>query len=358
MKGRASHTAKATLVRVAGITALAADAGGGLPRRMKALDWGENPNAHGRRVFVGDKLVRAFSAPTYPFRTVPLDFEHNTLPGTKAYAESKEPRPVAAHCSVEVVPGEGVFLNVTRWTPEGEKNAPNFCDLSAAPVLDADGEVVAVMSVALCRVGSVPGMEFAEAALSLNWDALGGLINPKEDDDVEWKKQICELLGLDPAATSDEDAAKALKEQLAAGKEAVKKLAETKPADAKPADAEPAPGAGAEKPLAEQVAALSALCTGLQADLARRDKQAVIDGARREGKVVALNASAVDAMSLADLRDHVGKLPVTVPLSARTPSYVPETAPGVGPTPAQREVAQRCGMDPAAVFGGQKEGGK
>jgi phage I-like protein len=336
MKGKASSWA--ALVSVRGLAATPG-ADGALPARMKVLGWGENTNAHGKRVSVGERLVGAFAAPTYPWRTAALDFEHNTVPGTPAWESSAEPRPIAAVCAVEVVPGAGVFFAPVRWTREGREKAEHYCDLSAAAVLDASGEVVGVMSAALCRAGAVPGMEFAEA-LSADMRAALGMAEQTEGNTVDWKKLICEALGLDPAAASDEDAAEALAKALAAKGEAAGKE-EEKP------EALSAAVAAALRPLAEKVAALSA---GVKAELDRRDKRALLDRARAEGKVTALSEEAVAALTAGQLKDHVDGLPVTVPLAARTPAAMGEAAGGAGPTADQRAIALACGADPDKVW--------
>lgn len=379
-----------TLVRVRGTAVnLSAQDAEHLPRRMKILNWLENPNARGKRVFVGDKLIKAFSAPTYPFRTIPLDFEHNTLEGTPAYRESQEPRKIAAHCQVELVPGSGVFLSAPRWTPDGLENAANYCDLSAAPVLDDNGEVVAILSAALCRTGAVEGMDFVDVPVSLSADAMSAMadiINATEEKSVNWKEMICKALGLDPAATSDEDVGKALQNALkkpdaaamnaaiaTAVETAVKPLQETiaalnaaksaggkegavdlskalKDGDATALNA--AISAAVEtalKPLHDQVAALNAGAESAKSELIKRDKQSALERARFAGKVISLNASAVAAMSLADLEDHISKTPVTVPLSARTPGVMDENA-GQTITEDQKAIALNCGMDPQTVW--------
>ena len=169
---------KVILLRTTGTeVALSADAAK-LPKRIKILNWGDNPNCHGKRVNVGPLFAKCLAAATYPYRKVALDFEHNTFPGTAAYKESSEPRPVAGFGTVEVVEGQGVYLTMSAWTPDGEKMAVNFADVSAGAVTDKDGNVVAVASVALCRAGAVDGMDFVEAPLSGGVSsALGGIIN-------------------------------------------------------------------------------------------------------------------------------------------------------------------------------------
>ena len=158
--------AKVILMRTTGVAvSLSADAAK-LPRRIKVLNWGDNPNSHGKRVNVGPLFAKCLNAETYPYRKVALDFEHNTFPGTAAYKESKEPRPVAGFGTIEAVEGEGVFITMSSWTPDGEKMAANYADVSAGAVTDDDGNLIAVASVALCRTGAVDGRDFVEAPLS------------------------------------------------------------------------------------------------------------------------------------------------------------------------------------------------
>ena len=94
---------KVILVRTTGLEiALSADASK-LPHRIKVLNWGDNLNCYGKRVNVGPLFAKCLAAPTYPFRKVALDFEHNTYPGTTAYKESQEPRPVAGFGTIEAI---------------------------------------------------------------------------------------------------------------------------------------------------------------------------------------------------------------------------------------------------------------
>ena len=164
---------KVILLRTTGVAvSLSADAAQ-LPRRIKVLNWGDNPNCHGKRVNVGALFVKCLNADTYPYRKVALDFEHNTFPGTAAYKESKEPRPVAGFGTIEAVEGDGVYITMSSWTPDGEKMAANYAD--------KEGNLVAVASVALCRAGAVDGMDFVEAPLSGGVaTALSGIANSRE----------------------------------------------------------------------------------------------------------------------------------------------------------------------------------
>ena len=331
---------KVILLRTTGVAvSLSADAAK-LPRRIKVLNWGDNPNSHGKRVNVGPLFAKCLSAETYPYRKVALDFEHNTFPGTAAYKESKEPRPVAGFGTIEAVEGEGVFITMSSWTPDGEKMAANYADVSAGAVTDDDGNLIAVASVALCRTGSVDGMDFVEAPLSGGVSsALSGIINQgdghrgppplKKGKAMDYKALLLKTLGLGEDATDE------------AIQAAVAKVAEKKPevdaaalsAAVKTAVAE------AVKPIEEKVAALSAAAVA-------HEKADLIAEAAREGKVIALGADAIGKITVEDLKATIAKTPVTVPLNAKTPANMKEkTAEGEVPEEL-RQIALNCGVSP------------
>lgn len=291
-------------------------AGEGLPRRMMILRWGENPNALGRRVVVGRTLADRLADPDCPFSTVALDFEHNTCPGTRAYEESAEPRPVAGFGRLVCEEGKGVFLEMERWTPEGEKMAHHYEDLSATPVLGEAGNVLAIASVALCRTGAVPGITFSPSPLSSD------PTNPnKETNQMDFKAILIKLLGL-PEDASDEAIAKAAEEK------------QQKPAQ--PAAPEPEGGVA---PLAARIEALEK-----RADEA--EKSAILAQARAEGKVVALSADALAALTPAQLKETAERTPATVPLSAQTPAAVKEPAPAPAVDPEVGRIFALCGAEP------------
>lgn len=327
---------KVILLRTTGVAvALSADAAK-LPRRIKVLNWGDNPNCHGRRVNVGPLFAKCLSSAVYPYRQVALDFEHNTFPGTAAYKESREPRPVAGFGSIEVVEGRGVYLTMSSWTPEGERMAVNYADVSAGAVTDKDGNVVAVSSVALCRAGAVDGMDFVEAPLSGGVSsALSGIINNnnQEGQAMDFKALLIKSLGLGDDATDEAI-------QAALAKALGRKPDENQEArQAAMSAAVKAAVAEAVKPIHEQVAALSAAAVA-------HEKRDLVAEAAREGKVVALSADALAKLSVEDLKATVAKTAVTVPLSAKTPATVKETAPS-GEVPDEfRRIALNCGVSP------------
>ena len=330
---------KVILLRTTGVAvSLSADAAK-LPRRIKVLNWGDNPNSHGKRVNVGPLFAKCLNAETYPYRKVALDFEHNTFPGTAAYKESKEPRPVAGFGTIEAVEGEGVFITMSSWTPDGEKMAANYADVSAGAVTDDDGNLIAVASVALCRTGAVDGMDFVEAPLSGGVSsALSGIINNNDQKGkaMDYKALLLKTLGLGEDATDE------------AIQAAVAKVAEKKPTQAEHSSAiktealdaaVKAAVAEAVKPIEEKVAALSAAAVA-------HEKADLIAEAAREGKVIALGADAIGKITVEDLKATIEKTPVTVPLNAKTPTNMKEkTAEGEVPEEF-RQIALNCGVSP------------
>ena len=333
---------KVILMRTCGVAvSLSADAAR-LPRRIKVLNWGDNPNCHGKRVNVGALFVKCLNADTYPYRKVALDFEHNTFPGTAAYKESKEPRPVAGFGTIEAVEGDGVYITMSSWTPDGEKMAANYADVSAGAVTDKEGNLVAVASVALCRAGAVDGMDFVEAPLSGGISsALSGIINNQEGGQkpaapiqkgnaMDYKALLLKLLGLGEDATD---------EAIQAALDAAGKKPTQEEQDAALSAAVKTAVAEAVKPIEEKVAALSAAAVA-------HEKADLIAEAAREGKVIALGADAIGKITVDDLKATIAKTPVTVPLNAKTPTNMKENA-AEGDVPEElRQIALNCGVDP------------
>ncbi len=324
---------KVILLRTTGTAvSLSADAAK-LPRRIKVLNWGENPNCRGQRVNVGALFLKCLNAATYPYRKVALDFEHNTFPGTAAYKESQEPRPVAGFGTIEAVEGDGVYLTMSSWTPEGERMAVNFADVSAGAVTDKDGNVVAIASVALCRAGAVDGMDFVEAPLSGGVSsALSGIINnnQKGQQAMDYKALLLKLLGLGEDATD---------EAIQAALDAAGKKPTQEEQNAALSAAVKAAVAEAVKPINEKVAALSAAAVA-------HEKADLVAEAAREGKVIALSADALAKLSVEDLKATIAKTAVTVPLNAKTPANIKEKT-SEGDVPEEfRRIALNCGVSP------------
>ncbi len=316
--------------------------GGELPSRILLLRWGENKNANGARVVVGDDFREAVEGEYYPYKRIALDFEHNTCPGTPEYEHTKEPRAIAAYGDIECVPGVGVFLRISRWTPAGREHARDYEDVSAAPLCDAAGNVRAIPSAALCRTGAVPGVAFRESPLSATPAAPGGETdgNGTEKTNMDYREKLVKLLGLAEDSTDDViEAAYDLMLSKAAEASAAEGVAEAK------TEAEKAE---------ETLQSLSAKVNAYGAELNRirisqelGEKNRILAEARLAGKVVPLNASAIARLSVADIRSVCDETPVTVPLSAITPANIPESAQAV--REESMRIAELCGVSAEAL---------
>lgn len=297
------------------------------PTRIRVLAWGVNESTKGNFT-VGPVTVQALSANQrrYGFDRIALDFNHNTVPGTPAFLEAKEPRPVAAYGRAEVVEGEGLFVTDLSWTPDGLANWRNYSDVSATPARDEQGNVIFLHSAAICRQGAVPGMELVAASVELKElppvvaldaasmaavvDAVGNQLR-----DAEWRKR--ELQDLQEDALNREmqrnatlnTALEAVTAQLAA----LKAELESYRAGAAPMTA-----------LTALTAEFATLRTAQASSEDRHARELLMLTARTQGKLIPLSADGLASIPLANLRELVANAkPGEVPLGRLTPLSAP-----------------------------------
>jgi phage I-like protein len=291
-----------------------------LPGRLKLLNWGTNDTIKGP-VTVGDATLRHLAAnqARAGYEHVALDYNHNSLPGHPNY--QPDPREVAAYGAVEVVANDGLYLAGIDYTPSGLAKALNYRDLSPTPLLDQNGEVIFLHSVALCPQGAVRDLSFYSAgdaglaALSAaGEDSAAGQDDPPPVTAVtmDYRRLLCAMLDLDPDQASDDDIAAAA-HQAAADKRTAAEVA-----------AQPAP-----EPMSVRVD--------------RIEREFVIGNGLLEGKIIPLS---VRALPLTQLRQIVAELPGgQVPTKRQTPGVLAlaVTAP---PNAADEEVRRRLGIPP------------
>lgn len=247
-----------------------------LPCSLTLLRWGANETAQGVFI-VNERTARAIAAQVEGGirDRVILDYEHSSEPFHPRY--QPPPRKHAAAGRPACSPELGLALEELSWTPSGKEYAPEYPDLSPAVDFDrATREVTGLRSAALCKQGAAKnGVAFFSAEEAAN------------------KTEVKPM---------DEEMLKKLEARIAA--------LETKLAALEPKATQ---ALSASEGLRDQFAALSA--EGVKAQ-----KRALIDQAKREGKIVQLNDSAVAALSVEDLTAHVAALkPGKVPLKALTP---------------------------------------
>jgi len=277
-----------------------------LPTRLKLLDWGSNPAVREPAPIVNEITAAVLSANQRKrgYERVAIDYEHRSVG-----KDTPEPQKVAGYGVPVVIPGEGLFLEEITYTPSGLEFAREYEDLSPAVAMGADGTVQFLHSVALTRQGAVDGLTFFSAELNAKGNAM----------------EIAEL------AQQVEALQKALNDVSA-------KLAAALAVNAVPVETFTAKvaeldgklttlSATHEATVAELTGRITTLSAEHQAELTRRDKEALLAQATAAGKVVPLSAEAIAALPVAELKASIEALPVTVPLSARTPRATPTVAP-------------------------------
>jgi phage I-like protein len=304
-----------------------------LPTRLKLLNWGVNQTVKGP-VTVGKESAKslAVNQAKQGYDRVAIDFNHQTVPGSEEYQKiiklrgSIDPLPVAGYGTPVVIPGDGLYLENIEWTPSGQENARNYHDLSPTPLLNKQGEVVFLHSVALCRQGAVDGLTFFNASLLhlTTMDNDTTTTPPPSNSGVDYKGlliSILQKLGVAvPDGASDAD--------IAGMVDQFKAPAPTPPTTKKDGPASPeAPDPTTMTP-GERF--IFSQLQKLQADRDGDAKHTLILRASQEGKVIPLGAEEIKATPLSVLQVMVDKLP---PGTVPTQSHRGNGAAPAGGTP-------------------------
>jgi hypothetical protein len=306
---------------------------------LKLLSLGANPTRKGT-VHVGEKTksLLPLNQKAWGFDRIALDFEHNTVEGTPAYKESREPRAVAAF-GIPELRADGLWLCNLQWTPEGQKNARNYADLSPCPKVE-NGEVVFLHSVALCRQGAVDGLEFFSMDVPMEGkpeDAGAG--NNQTNEETAIMEKIMQLLKsalkLSDTATEEEVGA------------ALAKALETGDLTAMSANLKTAQDQiGTLLPLAAEVSTLKAGLAKAEKSATDARRDLICLNARLEGKVIPLSAEDLAKTDPGELAKMVAKLQPTVPVQGLTPLNVEEpkgTGAGAQSGEYEAHVKKLCG---------------
>ena len=306
-------------------------AGEALPAVLTVLKWGDNQTDRGT-FRLTERSLAAIQAQREGgvFDTVLIDFEHNSCRNHPNFQP-----PPRKHAGVGMVfcdAARGLGIEGAKWTPHGVEFARDYPDLSPVLRFDQDTmEVLGLQSIALVPNGGVVGLSFFDAATSTQ----GVMDMDQETMDrfaaiegtlATLKKFLDELMGDKPEAVVE----------MAAGLKGLIGVTAFDPA-----------------PLNAKIGTLETALAGLQGDLVRRDRTAILERAAREGKVVALSPEAVEKLSIAELDAHVKQVPVTVPLERRTPTI--EIALGAtAPNANLARVAAACGLRVEDVLAANK----
>ncbi|MBI5817456.1 MAG: hypothetical protein HZA88_00550 [Verrucomicrobia bacterium] len=338
---------------------LSFDASKGLPEKVLLFKWGRNETVN------GPVVVNEFTASTLPrmqkaagFDTVALDFEHNTVPGSREYQRSQEPRPVAAHGTPFVRVGEGIGVELLEWTPTGKENAANYVDLSAAASLNEKREVMFLHSGALCRQGAAGDIHLFTAGISDE----GQLI--KNIEGIEPMHKI--IIALFTAAGLTPPKEDATQEQLdASAKELLGKISGnalatfTAQLEALKTQLDGITK-NAGKDAGATIQTFTARMDALEKANIERDIQSLLMQASYEGKVVPKSVLPDDkgqgGLTLPALKTFIAELAVTVPLEQRTRIGVKTFTPSANTeSPVGKQIRGQLGITDADV---QKYGKK
>lgn len=131
-----------------------------LPKRMKIMSWGQNEDGDTSAV-VGWEAAQNLAANQKAIgrQRVAIDYENNTVEGSPAFEQSREPRPVAGYGTVNVVPDDGLYLEDITWTPGDEESARDYPFLKPAVYVNKNSRsLIAVHSVGLSKDGGIAEM--------------------------------------------------------------------------------------------------------------------------------------------------------------------------------------------------------
>jgi phage I-like protein len=287
-----------------------------LPPRLLIVPWGTSYDLSGAPVICNEVTLSVLSENQrrFGFEEVTLDFNHGTIPAnTKTETEHGTPKKVAGYGVLSCVAGEGIYYTPTVWTPEGEEHytGRHYRDLSPTPARNAQGEVIFIQSVALCRQGQITGLTayHAPTPLSAN-ETTTTETTPTKTMDL--KALLLKLLKLTEDATD---------EQIIAAADAMM----APPAPEKKED--PAPAADP----------MSAITSRLD----QIERNVIVDQATAAGKVIPLSADQIAATPVETLRSMVANLQKTVPLATDT-NVVPMHAKAPGATALSAEEKLIC----------------
>lgn len=290
----------------------------GAPSRLLVLPLGKHDARSRGKVICNQDTLTGLSTAQEAIKRGPrlaLDFEHNTVPGTPAFLAEKEPKQIAAWGEV-VATSAGVEMQNLEWTPAGLEAWKNksFQDISPAVFRRADGTVVALHSVALCRHGELDGLTIEAARAPSSLAPLFAALSTSIEIEIKPSTMkptaaliaLLSALGVTLTETADEAATEA------AMLEAAKAVEGMKSKEKNPE------GMSADN---VQLTALAAEVKTLKEQNEKREREALVAVAAAEGKVIPLSPEVIALTPLNVLQDIVKNAKAgEVPKKTTTPS--------------------------------------
>lgn len=298
------------------------------PERLKVCPWGVTETRQGK-VVLDEEAARLLTSNMTARRmdSVPLDFEHTTA-GQQATL-ANQPVKRAGFGTLEVVPGEGLFLSAIRWTRDGREHFDSYNDLSPAIRRNKDGRITLLDSVALCAHGEIEGLTlfFANETTTQEISAHSVM--------KDLVKQFLHKDGITVPADADDEQLTTLAAQHLESEAAKSKAA-------KAGDQKEEEDSKLEK-LSAQMAALEKRHADEAAARDAKEKDRLVKLAAAEGKEVPFSADELKTFSVEALEKIIAKLPAgEVPIAGKN------TDGGEGKTVAlsatQKEINSICGV--------------
>lgn len=321
----------------------------GLPQRILVLAWGDHDTTKGKVICDATTMqqLAAYNA-AQNWDRIALDFEHNSVPGSPSY--QGEPVKIAGYGTLQLVAGEGIYLLMSSWTPQGKEYAAggHYGDLSPVVKVNKRNEVIGLHSVALCRHGATPGLVFLSAAAPVQHSATPLTANSSNSMTPEQLvAELAKTLGL-AADTPPADILAALTTKMGESEKELTAMKAKSEEDAKTLSVA-TKGDDTLKLLSTQLQEQGDQLKQLSATLEASQRGEVIAGAIHAGKQVPSIASAKTAdgsyqMPLDQLKQLCAELPVTVPMEKRLSSAPP--ASGAADSAETAAVSSMTGVSP------------
>lgn len=331
---------------------------GHLPARLKLFDWGLNKTNQGNFV-VDDETFKVFGENQTKLarNSIQVDFNHNTVSGTDAFKAAAGSPEIAGYGVPVIVKGEGIFLDGIITTPSGIRKSGDYQDLSPTPLVDDQGRVLALHSVALCPAGSVEGLTLESAALKALSAQLVTLSVPDSKicgpDDIKQPDAYTKSGALDPYKTMEAEHFSLIKKVMGMPEdmsyedfiEKTKATAEGKLGDK---GAGPITGANSQimpfasdidqanagmkmleaklesifesklKPLTAELTLVKGQLDAEKVKAIESQRNSLIAQAGKDGKVIPLSADQIKTVDLPILESIISNLKPVVPLRATT----------------------------------------
>jgi phage I-like protein len=249
-------------------------------------------------------MENQIQAKRYP--RIKLDLEHASVEKSPTFNPAT---PNAAEGDLVMRPGDGLYMANVVWTPEGEAlvRGGSKNGISPAVAQAKDGQIIFVHSAGLCNHAEIGGLTLFSAGAELD---LITFTAPTDTMDIAALIKLANLFILAAGLPAVPDTATADEVNTAATAAAEKiQSAMKQGVDMMTCSAD--------------IGTLKTEIAQLKQMRIADQKKVILDGAVRDGKIVAFTAEQIEGMDLTTFSAHVEKLEAgKVPMEKRTLSGI------------------------------------